>query len=201
MHILGELPNNQKLADTIVALLGLPRGNEDHSQGILHNLVADLNLKQQDEFFDPLSSTSQVWSGNKPVVLNDITEAHWRTEFDTRERLELLAMNLVSRYVLGDDDIEQLLMTRTANQLKYVKATLLKVLEQSVVNETQALLDGLAGKFIEPGPSGAPNRVPVVRRLGADWIHCRPGAISFQSTIAPFLQKPLGQSVNYRLRL
>ncbi|MCJ8269746.1 MAG: cobaltochelatase subunit CobN, partial [Psychrosphaera sp.] len=42
--------------------------------------------------------------------------------------------------------------------LSYVKNTLLIALEQSVENEISALLDGLAGLFVEPGPSGAPTR-------------------------------------------
>ena len=33
-----------KLADTLVALLRLPRGDDPASQGILHNLIADLDL-------------------------------------------------------------------------------------------------------------------------------------------------------------
>ncbi|NQZ94621.1 MAG: cobaltochelatase subunit CobN [Moritella sp.] len=178
LHILGVLPKADKLSDTIVALLRLPRGKEHHSQGILHNLALDLNLQQAGEVFDPLAASSDVWQGAKPSLLAELSDDSWRTEFDTHERLELLAMQLVSELVLVNEatiapvisptisptiaaDKYNTLMTalpRTMQQLSYVKNTLLTALEQSVENEISALLDGLAGLFVEPGPSGAPTR-------------------------------------------
>ncbi|CAM3138672.1 cobaltochelatase subunit CobN [Moritella viscosa] len=171
LHILGVLPQTDKLSDTIVALLRLPRGKEAHSQGILHNLALDLNLQNlnshhNSDEFDPLAASSDVWQGARPSILAELCDDSWRTEFDTRERLELLAIQLVSAFVLISDerkDVEKYkqLMTelpRTIQQLSYVKNTLLIALEQSVENEISALLDGLAGLFVKPGPSGAPTR-------------------------------------------
>ena len=81
---------------------------------------------------------------------------------DTRERLELLALNLVKQYLLSSKtkDTAELTSTlpRTSEQLKYAKNTILMALEDSAVRETQALIQGLAGQAIEPGPSGAPTR-------------------------------------------
>jgi len=168
LHILGSLPNTDKLSDTLVALIRLPRGNDVVSQGILHNLAMDLNLQQDGKNFEPLTATSTLWTGEKPKVLADIDQQMWRTAADTRERLELLAMQLIKEQVLIDseqgiteqaiaEDVKQI-FPRTAEQLSYIQTTLLKVLHVSAHQEIQALIDGLDGKFIEPGPSGAPTR-------------------------------------------
>ncbi len=162
LHILGRLPNDDKLADTLVALLRLPRGSEVVNQGILHNLSADLALTHASNVFEPLAFTNSIWLGNKPDVLLAQLERPWRTEADTRERLEHLALQLVKDYVVNEtvNDFSQLslLYPQTAVQLQHVKNTLAKVLVLSAKNEIQALLDGLSGGFIEPGPSGAPTR-------------------------------------------
>jgi len=173
LHILGALPNTDKLSDTLVALIRLPRGSDAVSQGILHNLALDLNLMQDGENFDPLTATSTLWTGEKPQLLTDIDQQMWRTAADTRERLELLAMKLIKDQVLTptEQDNSDLVISeqpisasiehqfpRTAKQLCYIQATLLKVLHLSAHQEIQALIDGLDGLFIEPGPSGAPTR-------------------------------------------
>ncbi len=166
LHILGQLPETDKLADTIVALLRLPRGTEPESQGILHNLSQDFGLNNDpdsSEPFDPLSAETQPWQGEKPKILAQISDASWRTEADTRERLELLALELVQNHVLAekalvDRDLSGLNLPATQQQLTYARQRLLQALEQSVKNELSALVDGLSGSFIPPGPSGAPTR-------------------------------------------
>ena len=45
LHILGELPNTDKLTDTIIALLRLPRGTQINDAGLLHNMAEDLKLE------------------------------------------------------------------------------------------------------------------------------------------------------------
>ena len=167
LHRLGQMPPAEKLAETLVSLLRLPRGNDNISQGILHNLSADLNLMVAGKTFDPLIATSEVWQGNKPPVLLAISEASWRTQNDSRERLELLALRLIEDYVLGEQDISSAALSldklasdypHTSVQLHYIKNTILAVLNLSAEQELSALLKGLSGQFIEPGPSGAPTR-------------------------------------------
>jgi len=176
LHILGELPNTEKLADTLVALLRLPRigegGNDPKCQGILHNLVTDLSLQQSGILFDPLAATGEAWLGETPQVLLDITESAWRTEADTRERLELLALQLVEAHVLTSSNAELYIeqekaeqdtedatrFPQTFEQLEYARTSLLKALQQSGELELKSLLDGLQGLFVPPGPSGAPTR-------------------------------------------
>ncbi|MGS2717432.1 cobaltochelatase subunit CobN [Eionea flava] len=197
LHILGALPNTEKLTDTMVALLRLPRSTSTadsvnsqihqqhvstaYSQGILHNLVRDLTLSinKSGELFDPLTASVDAWLGDKPSLLANVSSESWRTSADTRERLEILAALCVRYYVLGDthsintdssgntndtDTIEALLLTlpqalpTTFLQLDYAKSTLLSALEKSAEQEISALLNGLKGEFIPPGPSGAPTR-------------------------------------------
>ncbi|MGO3344737.1 MAG: cobaltochelatase subunit CobN [Marinomonas sp.] len=158
LHRLGELPEDDKLADTLVALLRLPRGSEITSKGILHALMADLKLEQDD--FDPMQSTRLPWLGNQPSELMDVSTADWRTHADTKERLELFAKHLVLRHLIGDESVAELALTlpQTAELLAHSKRRLMVALTQSAQNEIQALLTGLAGGFIAPGPSGAPTR-------------------------------------------
>ncbi|WP_415896217.1 cobaltochelatase subunit CobN [Neptuniibacter sp. PT34_22] len=159
LHRLGELPESEKLADTLVALLRLPRGDDPDSQGILHNLVQDLNLQVDNDFFDPLEAGSKNWCGEKPAQLAELTEDDWRSEADTRERLELFAAKLVTDYVLADNSLETLSdLPRTAKQLAYARATIHKALLQSAELEIESLIAGLGGEFVNPGPSGAPTR-------------------------------------------
>ena len=161
LHVLGSLPASDKLSDTIVALLRLPRGREARDQGLLHNIVVDLNVVDGDDLFDPLVDEVSVWSGAKPRALAAIDSSDWRTTADTRERLELLALHLISTYVVGetviDDDVLQI-YPQTALQLQYAKRVLYKALKTSVVQEISALIGGLNGQFVKPGPSGAPTR-------------------------------------------
>jgi len=163
LHTLGQLPETAKLADTVVALLRLPRGSDELSQGLLHNLVADLSLQNgsQNDAFDPLKNSQQPWLGEKPKVLENMASGDWRTEADVRERLENYSVELVTSYVLKGESIDDTFKAhhpRTSQQLSYANSVLLVALERSVEQEISALLRGLSGQFIEPGPSGAPTR-------------------------------------------
>jgi cobaltochelatase CobN len=175
LHILGVLPNTDKLCDTIVALLRLPRGNTPESQGILHNIVNDLqltNIATDETLFDPLAAAADTWHGEKPHLLLALSSSVWRTEADTRERLEILAAQCVRDYVLDNEfsgaemtqekrlvrDVLARQLPDTFIQLRYIQQRLLKALHTSVENEVQSLIKGLNGEFIPPGPSGAPTR-------------------------------------------
>lgn len=159
LHILGALPGAEKLADTLVALLRLPRGDSPCSQGILHNLAADLDLHQNGERFDPLAAGTALWHGPRPAILASQSQALWRTEADTRDRLEKLALSCIENHVIGDSKKTLLAeLPRTGEQLTYAREVILKALNDSARQELAALLGGLSGGFVEPGPSGAPTR-------------------------------------------
>jgi cobaltochelatase CobN len=159
LHILGELPQTHKLVDTLVALLRLPRGESPQAQGILHSLVNDLDLCCDDDPFDPLNFNTDSWAGKRPGILLDVTDSNWRTGADTRERLELLAIELVSSYLLNPDVTIQLpQLPATSCLLEHARGNLMQALHESAEKEIASLLTGLEGGFIDPGPSGAPTR-------------------------------------------
>jgi len=160
LHILGALPDEVKLADTIVALLRLPRGNEADTQGILHSIAGDLNLESSGESFNPLAANTENWTGARPNILLEIDSRNWRTEADTRERLELLALKWVSDYLIGTECLSQLepSFPNTYALLIFARKLLVPALEQSAQLEIQSLMQGLSGTFVPPGPSGAPTR-------------------------------------------
>lgn len=161
LHILGDLPTVDKMAETIVALLRLPRGKTEEAQGILHNLVADFDLRHNGELFDPLSVANEKWCGDQPELLLQLNTRPWYSQADTRERLELLAVHWVQHYVLENTAMDQSFKHRypaSAKQLSYAKSAVLTALKQSAEQEVNALIRGLAGEFVDPGPSGAPTR-------------------------------------------
>ena len=159
LHVLGELPVKAKLADTVVALLRLPRGDDAGAQGILHSLAADLELVEAGVAFDPLVLSVEKWSGNCPAQLLAVSADNWRSHADTRERLELLAETLVTQYLLDDSsNLDELELSRTRALFEHARAHLISALQQSAEQEIAALLTGLEGGFVDPGPSGAPTR-------------------------------------------
>ena len=163
LHRLGELPEDDKLADTLVALLRLPRGSETTSQGILHALTKDFKLKDVDFSqgeFDPMQSLRTPWFGNKPDALQAVSNESWRTHADTKERLELFAKKLVLHHLIQNESLSgiETFLPQTTALLSHSKKTLMLALEKSAEDEIAALITGLAGGFIPPGPSGAPTR-------------------------------------------
>ncbi|WP_020406264.1 cobaltochelatase subunit CobN [Hahella ganghwensis] len=160
LHILGELPDDEKLCDTLVALLRLPRGDTPESRGILHNIAIDLELYQNEDIFDPLAAGSTIWTGPKPSILDQLSDQPWRTESDTRERLELLASQWMRKHVLDSEDTSQIRheFPATFALLEYTRERIVFALHQSASLEIDSLMNGLSGRFVPPGPSGAPTR-------------------------------------------
>ncbi len=72
---------------------------------------------------------------------------------DVREALELVAHDLVAGTRQAEPD-----WTATAAVLAFIQDDLAPRLEQSAEDEIANLLAGLDGRFVEPGPSGAPTR-------------------------------------------
>ncbi|QEE47686.1 cobaltochelatase subunit CobN [Rhizobium sp. WL3] len=104
--------------------------------------------------FDPLDCVmSDPWTGRKPKILADLTDAPWRTHGDTVERIELLAAQLVAGDISCPDD-----WPRTQAVLDEIETRLKPAVVSSGPAEIQGLLRGLAGTFVPPGPSGAPTR-------------------------------------------
>ncbi|MFC3072567.1 cobaltochelatase subunit CobN [Shinella pollutisoli] len=104
--------------------------------------------------FDPLDCiASDPWSGPRPQILAEQSEAPWRSNGDTVERIELLAARLVEGAIPCPDGWHA-----TRAVLDTIDATIRPALKACGPAEIAALMRGLDGRFVEPGPSGAPTR-------------------------------------------
>ena len=154
LHILGRAPRGDQLDDLLVALVRVPRGDGlGADASILRALAGDLRLGGD---FDPLDcQMADAWQGPKPQPLTSLAGAGsmWRSVGDTVERLELLAQALVSGEQRADRRwTEALLVLRAIDQ------RIRPAIEGSGRAEIDNLLAGLDGRFVKPGPSGAPTR-------------------------------------------
>ncbi|TCS05076.1 cobaltochelatase subunit CobN [Rhizobium sp. BK418] len=104
--------------------------------------------------FDPLNcDMAAPWIGPRPAILADIIDAPWRTNGDTVERIELLAAKLVSGELACPT-----LWSRTRCVLDEIEGRLKPSILACGPAEIASLLRGLDGRFVPPGPSGAPTR-------------------------------------------
>jgi cobaltochelatase CobN len=181
LHILGKSPTGQQETDLLVALTRVPRGlGEGGDQSLIRVLSDDFGF----ENFDPLTcKMEEPWKGERPAELLKLTNEPWRTNGDTVERLEIFALNLLKGTSsglrpsspkekgekLGSEPDPTLLLWRrcpggadevpsTRSVLEKIKITIRPALAACGPSELAALLDGLAGKRVRPGPSGAPTR-------------------------------------------
>src|SRR6185437_15453110 len=101
--------------------------------------------------FDPLACDMSVpWAGPRPETLAAVSTDAWRTRGDTIERLELLASGCIERHSgIG---------THSDKVLSQIETVIRPALRASGEREISSLLKGLDGRFVEPGPSGAPTR-------------------------------------------
>jgi cobaltochelatase CobN len=151
LHIFGASPEAAKRDDLLVSIARMPRSDLRPEDASLHRALAqDLGLAD----FDPLTrDLVGVFAGPRPAVLGQIIGSPWRTNGDTVERIELLAAELVS----GSLDCNPA-WSRTASVLRWIDGALRPAIDACGKLETGALLRGLDGRFIKPGPSGAPTR-------------------------------------------
>tara|TARA_R110002020_G_scaffold10965_9_gene41703 strand:- start:366 stop:4109 length:3744 start_codon:yes stop_codon:yes gene_type:complete len=153
LHIFGQSPQGDLQRDLIVALARVPRGESAGDNSLIRALADDLKLG-----FDPLTAKlGDPWSGptlprSSPVQAGD-QKAGARRIGDVVEQLETIAAGLVNGSLRASDD-----WTATKAVLATVETLIRPRLAASGPAEIQALLDGLDGKFIAPGPSGAPSR-------------------------------------------
>ena len=149
LHVFGVAPKGRLLTDLVVALARLPRGSEPGDASLTRALAADLGLD-----FDPLDcDMASPWTGVRPQTLNSLSTDLWRTAGDTVERLELLAAKLV-----GGDVRPDIHWSSTTAVVAKVERRLKPAVKGSGAAEIAGLLEGLAGRFVAPGPSGAPTR-------------------------------------------
>ena len=149
LHVFGESPAGTLRRDTLLALLRIPRGDgQGGNASLLRALARDLELG-----FDPLDcDMAAPWQGPRPVVLQSLSDDSWRSAGDTRERLELLALQLI-----GAADFESV-GAESTQVLRRLREQIAPLLDACGPAEMHGLLAALGGRFVPAGPSGAPSR-------------------------------------------
>jgi cobalamin biosynthesis Mg chelatase CobN len=181
LHVFGQSPQGVQERDLVVALARVPRGEGVGEASLIRALADDLRLG-----FDPLTAKlGEPWSGppppprfaRSPSPVNGggpaaapavghplprsggggpakpVEGAAIRTVGDVVEYLEAVAADLVDGTLTADHA-----WTATRAVLETIDTVIRPRLAACGPNEVQALLDGLDGKFVAPGPSGAPSR-------------------------------------------
>lgn len=149
LHVFGESPAGQLRRDTLLALLRIPRGDgQGANASLLRALAHDLALG-----FDPLDcAMAEDWQGPRPEVLQACDNSLWRSVGDTRERLEILALQLIDTAdCAAVGPASGLVLQRLRDQVA-------PLLDACGPAEIHGLLAALAGRFVPAGPSGAPSR-------------------------------------------
>lgn len=147
LHIFGAAPVGELQTNLLVALARVPRNKDSGGESLIRAIANDLNLG-----FDPLDCTAgDPWTGPKPEILK--MESSWRTCGDTIERIELFAAQLVGGGTACPRE-----WSATQKILQTINNVLQPAVESCGHAEIAGLLRGLDGRFVPPGPSGAPTR-------------------------------------------
>ena len=150
LHIFGRSPQGTLRHDLIAALARVPRGAGEGADASLQRAIAD-------DFglgFDPLDCAMETgWTGPRPEALATACADPWRSTGDTVERIEKLAVALVAGDVQPAEG-----WTRTRLVLDAIETEIAPAVAQCGPCECGGLLTALSGRFLEPGPSGAPTR-------------------------------------------
>ncbi len=151
LHVFGRSPEGRLETDLLAALVRVPRGSRDEDASLLRALAADLLPAAA---FDPLDADlAAPWTGPRPAVLQNAADAPWRSAGDAVERLELLSAELLSGARAPEPGWAHVRAVMSA-----VETDLRPRLRASGPSEIAGLLAGLDGRFVPPGPSGAPTR-------------------------------------------
>ncbi|MEM6578832.1 MAG: cobaltochelatase subunit CobN, partial [Pseudomonadota bacterium] len=147
LHVFGQSPEGTQARDLAIALVRVPRGTgEKGDASLLRAMAEDLSLG-----IDPLDCDMAAPAEIRPQALLNLSEETWRSTGDTVERLELLAQRLIDHG--ADHDLPA-----TREVLEQITRSVQPAIATCGPDETRALLAGLEGQAIAPGPSGAPTR-------------------------------------------
>ena len=143
LHVLGQSPTARLKRDLLLALTRLNRGDKI---SFLQALSDDFGFT----FFTPLAvDWASPWQGPKPSELE--IDGLWRSHGDTIERLEIFAAKILDGEAKPPGE-------KTASWLAYIRENIEPALDACGPEEMANLLRGLDGRFVPPGPSGAPTR-------------------------------------------
>ncbi|MFD0978327.1 cobaltochelatase subunit CobN [Tropicimonas aquimaris] len=180
LHIFGQAPDGRLARDLIVALTRVPRGDgKGGDASLIRALAGDFGLD-----FDPLDcALAAPWSGARPSALATLDVSPpdaddprgrepgvqgapgsrppsrsptgernpWRSAGDTVERLEVYAAALVEGMLSPPGPA-------SAAVLEEIEARVRPAVQHCGAAEIGGLLTALDGRFLAPGPSGAPTR-------------------------------------------
>jgi cobaltochelatase CobN len=151
LHVFGHAPADGACDDLVVSIARLPRSELRPEDASLHRALAlDLGL----DGFDPLTRDyATSYAGPRPAALAGVLDAPWRIAGDTVERVEALALALVSGRIEPDPA-----WARSRAVLGWIETVLRPRIAASGSAEIAGVMRGLAGRFVPPGPSGAPTR-------------------------------------------
>ncbi len=148
LHVFGRSPQGAQRIDTLAALARLPvRGGQGADAGLIQSLSRAMLGPEWDPF---TSEMGAAWTGPQPAELAAVSPEPWRSAGDTRERLELFAQAVLA----GEAAPPPAALPVVDRVLREVAPALDRCGER----ELHGLLTALAGRFVEPGPSGAPSR-------------------------------------------
>ncbi|RCL23291.1 cobaltochelatase subunit CobN [Pseudomonas sp. AFG_SD02_1510_Pfu_092] len=156
LHVFGQSPQGRLRLDTLLALVRVERGDGRGGNASLLRALAKALVPG----FDPLDcELGQPWQGARPPALQAISDEPWRTCGDTRERLELLARQLIEQALDGNAQLPELGEWQPLHQvLQALRDAVAPSLDACGSAEMNGLLAALAGRFVPAGPSGAPSR-------------------------------------------
>ena len=98
LHILGTAPKGDRKNRLMLAIARAKRGEATHQLGITTALAEDL-ADELGTTIDPRDcALGEKWQGNRPAILHNLEGdfPQWRTNGNTVERLEALALQLIA---------------------------------------------------------------------------------------------------------
>ena len=150
LHIFSQVPRDDQLTSLLSALVRLPRGSgKEDNASLIRTLSEDLGLS-----FDPLAGKiTDPAPCASAITPDEVPVSRWHNHSDATEWLEDLAESLIS----GEQKARSS-WHRTLKVLQWIETTLRPAVIGCASSEREGLLCGLDGRFVIPGPSGAPTR-------------------------------------------
>lgn len=164
LHIFGQSPQGTQRLSTLLALArypvqvpgsNKPANNQTPSllQALAQDLLTTSDSADHTSAIDLWQAdAAQAWLGPRPAALQALSTSPWRHCGDTRERLELCATAILAG--TWPAPIGPLTQTALASLLQQIAPAL----DACGPSELTHLSAGLQGRFVPPGPSGAPSR-------------------------------------------
>ena len=150
LHIFGKSPKGQELINLVMSISKTSRKNGlGENKAITQAIADDMGIKlsvNECKLSDP-------YTGDKNNQLRNVIDAAWRTNADTIERLRML-----SEDILLEKEIIPQNWTNTMDVLENIKTEIVPSIKSSGKKEHAGIVTLLDGKFLHPGPSGAPTR-------------------------------------------